>query len=299
MKFSLSYITSSMLTAEDNNNNNVLVFYVNGREISEPKPDPELTLLYYLRTVLGLTGTKLACGEGGCGACTVMLSKYDRLSSKVLHFSAYSCLTPLCYVHGLAVTTVEGLGSTRTKLHPIQERIALSHGTQCGFCTPGMVMSMYAMLRNNPNPSLKQVEGAIDGNLCRCTGYRPIMDGFKSFCCGLEADCCQNMFKKEGTIVVKNGMLPIDGLTKLDPTQELIFPPKLMISDQSSTRFSNGKVTWLTPISLKELLEMKKNHLDAKIVSGNTRIGIEIRFKSVSYSVFISTSEVRSEHNFN
>lgn len=81
---------------------------------------------------------------GGCGACTVMISKVSNRKEKLIkHFAVNACLTPVCSVHGLAVTTVEGIGSTKTKLHPVQERIAAAHGSQCGFCTPGIVMSMY------------------------------------------------------------------------------------------------------------------------------------------------------------
>ena len=93
--------------------------------------------LQYLRSS-GLTGTKLGCGEGGCGACTVMLSVYDSLDSKIKHFSANACLTPLCALHGYHVTTVEGIGSMKRGLHPIQKRLAALHGSQCGFCTPGI-----------------------------------------------------------------------------------------------------------------------------------------------------------------
>lgn len=84
-------------------------------------------------------------------------------------------------MHGLAVTTVEGIGSTKTKLHPVQERIAKAHGSQCGFCTPGIVMSMYTLIRNNQRPSMDDLEVAFQGNLCRCTGYRAIIEGYKTF----------------------------------------------------------------------------------------------------------------------
>ena len=107
-------------------------------------------------------------------------SAYSFLSISIRHYSICACLTLLCSVDGLSVTTVEGIGSVRS-LHPVQERIAKSHGSQCGFCTPGMVMSMYTLLRNNPQPSQAEVERAFDGNLCRCTGYRPILDGYKTF----------------------------------------------------------------------------------------------------------------------
>ncbi|XP_039081355.1 xanthine dehydrogenase/oxidase-like isoform X2 [Hyaena hyaena] len=110
-----------------------------------------------------------------------MLSKYDRFQNKIIHFSANACLAPICSLHHVAVTTVEGIGSTKSRLHPVQERIAKSHGSQCGFCTPGIVMSMYTLLRNQPEPTIEEIEDAFQGNLCRCTGYRPILQGFRTF----------------------------------------------------------------------------------------------------------------------
>ncbi|XP_032764501.1 xanthine dehydrogenase/oxidase-like [Rattus rattus] len=97
-----------------------------------------------------------------------------------IHFSVNACLAPICSLHHVAVTTVEGIGNTQ-KLHPVQERIARSHGSQCGFCTPGIVMSMYTLLRNQPEPTVEEIENAFQGNLCRCTGYRPILQGFRTF----------------------------------------------------------------------------------------------------------------------
>uniref|UniRef100_A0A673KFD9 Aldehyde oxidase 5 n=1 Tax=Sinocyclocheilus rhinocerous TaxID=307959 RepID=A0A673KFD9_9TELE len=131
---------------------------------------------------VGLTGTKYGCGGGGCGACTGMVSRYDPIQETVLHWSVNACLQPICSLHGAAVVTVEDIGSTKTKLHPVKERIAKAHGSQCGFCTPGMVMSMYTLLRNNSQPTMEGIRETLGGNLCRCTGYRPIIDGFKTFC---------------------------------------------------------------------------------------------------------------------
>ena len=117
-----------------------------------------MTLLTYLRSELGLCGTKLGCGEGGCGACTVMVSSMIPNSSRLQHISVNACLAPLCSLHGTAVTTVEGIGSTQTRLHRVQQQMADTHGSQCGFCTPGIVMSMYTLLRNNPQPSMQDIE---------------------------------------------------------------------------------------------------------------------------------------------
>ncbi|KAJ9595230.1 hypothetical protein L9F63_013467, partial [Diploptera punctata] len=139
----------------------VVVFYVNGKKVEDGNIDPEWTLLYYLRTKLRLCGTKLACGTGGCGACTVMISSFDHSHNKTLHIAARACLLRVASLHGKAVTTVEGIGSTSTQLHPIQKRIAEAHGSQCGFCTPGMVMSMYTLLRNTAKPTMEQIENSI------------------------------------------------------------------------------------------------------------------------------------------
>ena len=93
----------------------------------------------------------------------MMVSWYDRKQNEVFHHSVNACLTPLCSVDGMAVITVEGIGSTRTALHPCQERIAKAHGSQCGFCTPGFVMSMYSLLRINWSPTEEEIEGAFEG----------------------------------------------------------------------------------------------------------------------------------------
>ncbi|VCW79042.1 unnamed protein product, partial [Gulo gulo] len=142
-----------------------LLFYVNGRKVIEENVDPETMLLPYLRKKLRLTGTKYGCGTGGCGACTVMISRYTPTTKRISHRAANACLIPICSLYGAAVTTIEGIGSTRARIHPVQERIAKCHGTQCGFCTPGMVMSIYTLLRNHPEPSLEQITEALGGRL--------------------------------------------------------------------------------------------------------------------------------------
>ena len=127
--------------------------------------EPRRTLLEILRENLGLTGTKKSCNEGNCGACTVLLEGRPVASCLVLAIDA----------QGKEILTIEGL-SDGEKLHPIQEAF-LKHGAiQCGFCTPGMVMSAKALLDENPKPTVAEVRKAISGNLCRCTGYQHIVD---------------------------------------------------------------------------------------------------------------------------
>lgn len=115
-----------------------------------------------------MTGAKLGCGEGGCGACTVMVSHIDPLETQnIVHKSINACLCPLYLVEGCHVVTVEGIGSSRTRLHPVQERLAKSHGSQCGFCTPGFVMSMYSLLRSKDGEAIseEEIEENLAGNL--------------------------------------------------------------------------------------------------------------------------------------
>ncbi|KAH6555359.1 hypothetical protein KP509_1Z262600 [Ceratopteris richardii] len=176
-----------------------LLFALNERRIEIKFPDPSMTLLTFLRTHARLTGTKLGCGEGGCGACLVLCASYDPVSKHVQESSINSCLTLLCSLDGCAITTIEGLGSTQSGFHPIQKRMAGFHASQCGYCTPGMCISLYSTLRNSwgphshkidhrhhsvhiiPTLTCEDAQKAIIGNLCRCTGYRPILDVCKSF----------------------------------------------------------------------------------------------------------------------
>ncbi|ELU12941.1 hypothetical protein CAPTEDRAFT_198744 [Capitella teleta] len=283
----------------------VLVFYVNGRKIEEANADPEWTLLRYLRDKLRLTGTKLGCAEGGCGACTVMVSTYDAQSDAIRHFSMNACLAPLCAMHGLAVTTVEGIGSTRSKLHPVQERLARLHGSQCGFCTPGIIMSMYALLRNHPVPSAQLMEEAFEGNLCRCTGYRPILDGFKTFTkldikflqefkCPMGENCCKNNAK---TAAEENPAVQVEeAFAPYEPSQEPIFPPELQLESAKFTSrslfFSSDRVKWFRPVTLQALLELRQKYPQSKLVIGNTEIGVEVKFKNLDYPVRIAPTHI-------
>lgn len=275
-----------------------LVFFVNGKKIVERNADPEMTLLTYIRRKLGLTGTKLGCGEGGCGACTVMISKYDHFQKKIIHYSINACLAPVCSLHHTAVTTVEGIGSVTSRLHPVQERIAKAHGSQCGFCTPGIVMSMYSLLRNTPQPAMEEIEEAFQGNLCRCTGYMSILEGYKTFannsgCCGgkgKQDGCCMNK-EETNEMYLQPGLYDPSEFKPIDPTQEPIFPPELLLFDRLSSKqlqFKGERMMWIQPCSLSGLLSLKAEYPDAKLVVGNTEIGIEIKYKNMLYPVILA-----------
>jgi len=128
--------------------------------------DPWRTLNEVLREDLNLTGTKLGCGSGDCGACTVLVDGK----------SVSSCLTLAVETDGKAITTIEGLALSGEQLHPIQEAFISEGAIQCGFCTPGMEMSTLHLLSQNPNPTEKEIRESLSGNLCRCTGYNKIVD---------------------------------------------------------------------------------------------------------------------------
>ncbi len=140
---------------------------VNGR-VYEEEVEPRLLLSYFLRQTLGLTGTHIGCVIGECGACTILLD------GKLVK----SCLLLAVQAHGKEILTVEGL-ATNGALHPIQEAFIKNYALQCGYCTPGMVMAAYYLLKKNPEPSEEQIRKGLEGNLCMCTGYVQIVAAVK------------------------------------------------------------------------------------------------------------------------
>lgn len=142
----------------------VVTLEVNG-ETREALVDTRDTLLAMLRERLGLTGTKEGCGNGNCGSCTVLVEGDP----------VCACLMMACEAEGARITTIEGVAKGNT-LHPVQQALIAHGGTQCGFCTPGIVLSAIALLDREPAPSLQAIRHAIAGNLCRCTGYDKIVE---------------------------------------------------------------------------------------------------------------------------
>ena len=141
---------------------------VNGRSYTA-NVEPRLTLADYLRERCGLTGTHLGCEHGACGACTVLLDGQ----------AVRSCLVFAVQVDGQEVTTVEGIADDNGELSPVQAAMRDCHGLQCGFCTPGFVTSITALLRDNPSPSDAEIREGLSGNFCRCTGYQGIVNAVK------------------------------------------------------------------------------------------------------------------------
>ncbi|XP_071482593.1 xanthine dehydrogenase/oxidase-like [Diadema antillarum] len=269
-----------------------LVFFCNGVRVEEKDVDPDMTLLDYLRSKLRLTGTKAGCNQGGCGSCTVMVSSAHPTTKEISHIAVTACLYPLCLIHGKAVTTIEGLGSVRTGLHAVQECLAKSRTNLFHFSSPGIAMSMYALLRNNPRPTMEDVVTSVEGNLCRCSSYRPILDSFRTFC-GENCECARQEKEKdrEPEQPVSANKTVHQSDTSYDPTQEPIFPPELLTNSAELTKsvtFERGGVRWMILASLEELLDLKKQHPDAPMIVGNTIMGNSKRAKCVTFPLVIS-----------
>ncbi|KAJ9306892.1 hypothetical protein DTO217A2_3673 [Paecilomyces variotii] len=286
-----------------------LRFYLNGTKVTLDCVDPEITLLEYLRGI-GLTGTKLGCAEGGCGACTVVVSHINPTTKKLYHASVNACLAPLVSVDGKHVITVEGIGDVKNP-HAIQQRMAVGNGSQCGFCTPGIVMSLYALIRNNPEPSEHVVEEAFDGNLCRCTGYRPILDAAQSFSvtkgCGKAlanggSGCCMEQQNGSGGCCKSSTAdEPINGdgptfarpdFIPYNPDTELIFPPALKKHQFKPLAFGNKRKKWYRPTTLQQLLEIKSVYPSAKLIGGSTETQIEVKFKAMRYDASVYVGDI-------
>ena len=148
--------------------NREITLTVNGKRYTG-SAEPRMLLSDFLRHELRLTGTHVGCEHGVCGACTIL---FDGEPIR-------SCLTFAVQADGHQIMTVEGLSNDQKKLHPLQQAFWESHGLQCGFCTPGFLMTLLPFLEENPNPNEQEIRDAISGNLCRCTGYQFIVDAVK------------------------------------------------------------------------------------------------------------------------
>jgi xanthine dehydrogenase/oxidase len=249
---------------------NQLVFWLNGSKVEIPNPDPAVLLVEYLHS-LGLTGTKVGCGQGGCGACTVMLSKLTPATSTPVHKAVNACLRPLCAVDGMMVTTTEGIGSVHGQLDPTQYGIAANNGTQCGFCTPGFVMNAHAFLQQKPAATEREIEDIFGGNLCRCTGYRPILQAVRT----LASDHDPATDRTQKCLI--DPSFPVQRRTELARIDLAALP-----SDQPprALHFTGSGLEWYRPGTLGEVHRLKRQFVDqagpeqVKLVFGNTAAGV-------------------------
>jgi xanthine dehydrogenase/oxidase len=214
-------------------------FKVNGTSYTVSNPDPNVTLAQWLRSQPGLTGTKISCEQGGCGACTVMLSLPGN-TGFATHMPVNACLRSMCAMDGYEVTTVEGVGNTKDGLHPVQQRIVDHNASQCGFCTPGFVVNMYSLLAQDCAPTAEIIEQRFDGHICRCTGYRPILDAVQTFAvkpspsAHLDCGSCEHK--------LSCGTCDIEECATC-PTRPKARP----------LRIRSGGKTWLRPVTMADL----------------------------------------------
>lgn len=226
----------------------MITFLLNQTLKRETNISPNMTVLNYLRTELHKTGTKEGCGSGDCGACTVVLG--ELVDGKLQYRSVNSCLTFVSSLHGKQLITVEDL-KNKQSLHPVQQALVDFHGSQCGYCTPGFIMSMFALSKNKPSADKEDVMESLAGNLCRCTGYRPIVDAALSL-------------SSDQPLLDQFAELEQQTTAKLEKIESKTAPLVL------------GNLTSFSPTTTDELAELYERHPKAKLVAGGTDLALEV-----------------------
>ena len=222
-------------------------FLFNNKIFKIKNPDPNKTILNYIRNDLKMTGTKEGCAEGGCGACTIVLGELNK--NKIVYKAINACISFLPILNEKQLILIEDLSNGKS-LHPVQEAMIKFHGSQCGFCTPGFTMSLFSMHKNNRLINNEIVEEALSGNLCRCTGYRPIIDAAKS----LNNKNYRDQFKKEQNKTIK------------------------LLKNIKSTdiEINNKGKKFFAPKTISNLKKLLNKYPDAKILSGGTDLSLEV-----------------------
>ena len=240
-------------------------FIRRGELVSLLNVPPERTLLEVLREDLGCTGTKEGCGEGDCGACTVVLGEMQ--GQDIIYKAINSCIRLAHSIDGMALWTVEDIAAQDGTLHPAQEAMVQCHGSQCGFCTPGFVMSMFGMYQNHvckgETITRELAQQDLSGNLCRCTGYRPILDA------------AQQM-----------GRMPATGVDK----PKLLSKLKQIASKKPSPESDS---TYLLPKNLATLLTARAAHPGAQLVAGCTDVGLWVTKQHKQFAQVLDLTQVK------
>jgi xanthine dehydrogenase small subunit len=247
----------------------VIRFLFDRQLCTEPELNPNLTVLQYLRETRNKRGTKEGCGSGDCGACTVVLGELALGadgSAGLRYRSVNACLTLVGALHGKQLITVEHL-KRQGRLHSVQQAMVDCHGSQCGFCTPGFVMSLFALQKNAAQASEPAIHQALAGNLCRCTGYRPIVQAARQACEAPRPDA----FDAERAATVEQ-------------LQAIVA--------QGDATLSGDGARCLIPTSLKALAEAYAAEPEARLVAGGTDLALEITQQHRSLASLIALGEV-------
>lgn len=235
-----------------------IAFTLNGQRVEAGGVSPNLTLLEWLRST-GLTGSKEGCAEGDCGACSVAIVDRDA-RGKRCYRAINSCLVPLPLMAGRDITTVEGVACG--KMHPVQQAMVENFGSQCGYCTPGFIMSMFEGYYRKDLKTSAQLDEQLCGNLCRCTGYRPIRDA------AVDA------------FAQRNGADEFDTLLKGAKAK------------LKAARYTSGGEVFLRPNSLERLFRAMADHPEARLIAGATELGLDITKKFHRFPTLISIEAI-------
>ena len=224
---------------------NIIKFILNNKVHEIHNPDPNETILNYIRLRLKKTGTKEGCAEGGCGACTVVIGELEK--NNIVYKAINSCIAFIPSLEGKQLLVIEDLMLKNGSLHPVQSAMVNYHGSQCGFCTPGFVMSLFSMYKNNTSYDEKTIEQSISGNLCRCTGYRPIMDAAKSL-----NNSKSDQFKK-------------------NKKKTIVLLKKIR---SKSISINNQNIKYFAPKTVSELKKTIKKYPNFNFLSGGTDLSL-------------------------
>jgi xanthine dehydrogenase small subunit len=243
---------------------NEIRFVLNGEDVALSAVAPDETLLDYLRLRRSLRGSKEGCAEGDCGACTVLVGRLT--GGELVYESVNACIRFLGSVDGCHVVTIEHLRGEGGKLHPVQQAMVDFHGSQCGFCTPGFVMSLYGLWMRNPEPSDAQIEKALQGNLCRCTGYEAIVRAARA--------------------VSSYGKAAKDPLAM---ERAAVGKKLAALKDGARVEIGEGRDRLVVPADVDDFADVLEAEPNATIVAGSTDVGLWVTkfMREISPAVFI------------
>jgi len=262
------------------NQKDVIRFILDGEVITLTDVDPTRTVLQYLREDLGRTGTKEGCAEGDCGACTVALVDLDRSGSRLRVRAVNSCIQFLPTLDGRELITVESLSGVDGALHPVQAAMVDCHGSQCGFCTPGFIMSLFAQFKNSSNPTRREIDDALAGNLCRCTGYKPIVDA------------ARKMYESPGA-KPRDWMQTGDSASSEPLVDEKNKVAAIKALDNGlSLSIAKGDRRFHAPVSIAEFAELLEAYPEATVLAGGTDIGLWVTKQHKQLQTIIYTGKV-------